>query len=397
MMVDKHTSINIFKFTFFIAFIDLVLFSINRLFRYNNIIDTSFDNYLIADFSFANYTLLILCCFVVFLLTLIFSIKAPKDYFKINISRNTFYLLLIILLIISIYVFFVQQTYRPRYESGSIITLAGLLNIFGRILTICLFIIYQLNRANMNYKAFIIILVSAVLMADNLGGAAVFFGLLAFEFFRYNFKKKLFLIIIYGILSIFVLDFTFGYTYLYTTDSTDINFFTFEYLKNKDEFINNFIPRAATHAEQLYSYVSGYLDISNYFYLFNIIIESFNNRLKLIFDYGEIFYPKTVGQSIVFNVQGLDFPGGSSPGYVLSVISFLPFTIPFVVIIAFLFKQVSFRMNEKVNFIQVAGFCWIIKMVSSNFLDMLAIIEPALIGLLLVYLSSNVYLKHKEV
>ena len=397
MIIDKHTSINIFKFSFFIAFIDLLLFSINRLLRYNNVIDTSFDNYLITDFSFANYTLLILCCFVVFLLTLIFSIKAPKNIFKINISINTFNLLLIILIIISIFVFSVQQTYRPRYEPGSILTLAGLFNIFGRILTICLFIIYQLNRANMNYKAFIIILASAVLMADNLGGAAVFFGLLAFEFFRYNFKKKLFLIIFYGILSIFVLDFLFGYTYLYTTDSTDINFFTFEYLKNKDEFINNFIPRAATHAEQLYSYVSGYLDISNYFYLFNIIIESFNNRLKLIFDYGEIFYPKTVGQSIIFNIQGVDFPGGSSPGYVLSVISFLPFTIPFVVIIAFLFKQVSSRMNEKVNFIQVAGFCWILKDVSANFLDMLAIIEPSLIGLLLVYLSSNVYLKHKEV
>lgn len=397
MIIDKHTSINIFKFSFFIAFIDLLLFSINRLLRYNNVIDTSFDNYLITDFSFANYTLLILCCFVVFLLTLIFSIKAPKNIFKINISINTFNLLLIILIIISIFVFSVQQTYRPRYEPGSILTLAGLFNIFGRILTICLFIIYQLNRANMNYKAFIIILASAVLMADNLGGAAVFFGLLAFEFFRYNFKKKLFLIIFYGILSIFVLDFTFGYTYLYTTDSTDINFFTFEYLKNKDEFINNFIPRAATHAEQLYSYVSGYLDISNYFYLFNIIIESFNNRLKVIFDYGEIFYPKTVGQSIIFSIQGVDFPGGSSPGYVLSVISFLPFTIPFVVIIAFLFKQVSSRMNEKVNFIQVAGFCWILKDVSANFLDMLAIIEPSLIGLLLVYLSSNVYLKHKEV
>ena len=397
MIIDKHTSINIFKFSFFIAFIDLLLFSINRLLRYNNVIDTSFDNYLITDFSFANYTLLILCCFVVFLLTLIFSIKAPKNIFKINISINTFNLLLIILIIISIFVFSVQQTYRPRYEPGSILTLAGLFNIFGRILTICLFIIYQLNRANMNYKAFIIILASAVLMADNLGGAAVFFGLLAFEFFRYNFKKKLFLIIFYGILSILVLDFTFGYTYLYTTDSTDINFFTFEYLKNKAEFINNFIPRTATHAEQLYSYVSGYLDISNYFYLFNIIIESFNNRLKLIFDYGEIFYPKTVGQSIIFNIQGVDFPGGSSPGYVLSVISFLPFTIPFVVIIAFLFKQVSSRMNEKVNFIQVAGFCWILKDVSANFLDMLAIIEPSLIGLLLVYLSSNVYLKHKEV
>ena len=249
----------------------------------------------------------------------------------------------------------------------------------------------------MNYKAFFIILVSSVLMADNLGGAAVFFGLLAFEFFRYNFKKKFFYFIFYGIFALFVLDFTLSYTYTYNTGSTNITFFAFEYLGFAEEFINNFVPRAATHAEQLFTYVGGYLDISNYFSLFNIIIESFNNRLKVIFDYGEIFYPKTVGQSIIFNIQGEDFPGGSSPGYVLSVISFLPFTIPFVVIIAFLFKQVSSRINEKVNFIQVAGFCWILKDVSANFLDMLAIIEPSLIGLLLVYLSSNVYLKHKEV
>ena len=397
MTADKYTSINILKFSFFIAFIDLVLFSINRLLRYNNVYDTGFDKYAITDFSFANYTLLIICCFVVFLLTLIFSIKAPKDFFKINISKNTFNLLLIILFIISIYVFSVQQTYRPRMESGSIKTLVGLLNFFGRILAICLFIIYQLNRTHLNHKTFIVILVSSILMSDNLAGSATFLSLIFFEFFRYNFKKKLFLTIIYGTLSIFVLDFTFSYTYTFNTQSSVINLFTFEYLEYKQQFVNNFIPRTARHAEQLYSYVGGYLDISNYFYLFNIIIEGFNNRLKVIFDYGEIFYPKTVGQSIVFSQQGLSAPGGSSPGYVLSVISLLPFTIPFVVIIAFLFKQVSFRINEKVNFIQIAAFCWLIKMVSSNFLDMLALIEPALVGLLLVYLSSNVYLKYKEV
>lgn len=397
MKVDKHTSINIFKFTFFITFIDPILFSINRLLRYYNVIDTGYDNYLITDFSIANYILIIISCFFVFLLTLIFTIKVPKDFFKINISINTFNLLLIILLIISIYLFFIQLTFRPRYQSGSIFTLPGIFNIFNRTLLLCLFIIYQLNRANISYKVFVIILASSILMSDGLAGSATFFSLVLFEFFRSNFNKKFLSIIMYGILSIFVLDLTLSYKYTYDVSSTDINFFAFGYLEYKEQFINNLIPRISMHAEQLYSYVGGYLDISNYFYLFNIIIESFNNRLKIIFDYGEIFYPKTVGQSLVFSLQGLDFPGGSSPGYVLSVISFLPFTIPFVVIIAFLFKQVSFRMNEKVNFIQIASFCWLIKMVSSNFLDMLAIIEPYLFSLLLVCLSSNVYLKYKEV
>ena len=92
-------------------------------------------------------------------------------------------------------------------------------------------------------------------------------------------------------------------------------------------------------------------------------------------------------------MQGLHAPGGSSPGYVLSVISFFPFTLPLVIILTFYFKQFSYRLTEKVNFIQVASFCWLIKSYSSNLLDMLTIIDPALYALVLVYFSSNVYLK----
>lgn len=400
MMPNNYTATNIFKFTFFIAFIDIILFSLNRLLIYYNVIDAKYgwlDRYLFSDFSTANYLLLATCCLVVFLLTFLFAIKVPKNFIKITINKKTFYLLLIILSIISIYLFFVQQTYRPRYESGSIKTLAGILNFTGRILSLCLFIIYQLNRKYFNYKIFFIVLICTVLMSDNIAGGAHYFSYVIFEFFRYDFKKKIFFSFVYGLIAVIVLDFTLSYTYRYDINTTSINLFVFEYFEFKEQFINIVIPRTAVHAEQLYLYVGGNLDISNYFYLFDLIIESFHNRLKILFDYGEISYPKTVGQSIVFNTQGLDAPGGSSPGYVLSVVSFLPFTIPFVIIIACLFKQVSFRMNEKINFLQVISFCWIIKMISSNFLDMLAIIEPSLIGLLIVYLSSNVYLKHAQV
>ena len=83
--VDKYTSINIFKFSFFIAFIDLLLFSINRLLRYNNVIDTSFDNYKIIDFSFANYALLILCCFIVFSYCLYYTGVLAKENGGLNV------------------------------------------------------------------------------------------------------------------------------------------------------------------------------------------------------------------------------------------------------------------------------------------------------------------------
>ena len=76
------------------------------------------------------------------------------------------------------------------------------------------------------------------------------------------------------------------------------------------------IPRFSVHAEQLYSYISQDLDISNYSYLSKVIIESFKNRINVIFNDGyNIFYPKTVGQSILWNMQYLYAPGGSSPGY----------------------------------------------------------------------------------
>ena len=94
---------------------------------------------------------------------------------------------------------------------------------------------------------------------------------------------------------------------------------------------------------------------------------------------------------------GVDARGGSSPGYVLSVISFLPFTLPLILLLAFIFKQFFFRLNEKVNFIQIACLCYIFKDFSSNLLDMLPIISPALMTLVLAFLSSHVFLRYKEI
>ena len=73
--------------------------------------------------------------------------------------------------------------------------------------------------------------------------------------------------------------------------------------------------------------------------------ENTNNisNLKVIFDDGYgIFYPKSVGQSILHNMVGVDVRGGSSPGDVLSVISFLPFTLPLIILLAFILQLIIF-------------------------------------------------------
>ena len=392
MTSNEFTLKNIFKFIFFLSFIDLLLFSIRRLLIKFQLTDESLYSFFNSDFSLANYFIFILCSFGVFLLTIILTIKVPQNKFKIYISRKTFFLLLMILLISSIYIFFIQQNLKIRYQPGSITTLAGLVGVINSGLMICLFIIYQLNRKQSDYKTFIIILISSILTIDGLAGAALFLSFVLFEFYRLNLKKKIYSSIFIVITAVIVLDIAFNFKY----GSINSNYVL---LTGYSDYLYSYIiPRFSVHAEQLYSYISQDLDISNYSYLSTVIIESFNNRLKVIFHDGyNLFYPKTVGQSLTYNMVGEDVMGGSSPGYVLSVISFLPFTLPLIIILSFIFKQVSFRLNERVTFIQAACFCFIIKGISANLLDMLPIIAPSFMTLVLAFLSSHVYLKYKEI
>ena len=109
MTSNEFTSKNIFKFIFFLSFIDLLLFSIHRLLLKFQLTDESLYSITNSDFLLVNYFILILCSFGVFLLTIILTIKVPKNKFKIYISRNTFFWLLMILLISSIYIFFYNK------------------------------------------------------------------------------------------------------------------------------------------------------------------------------------------------------------------------------------------------------------------------------------------------
>jgi hypothetical protein len=390
IILNKFDYNNLFKIIFFLSFIDLLLFSIYRLSIALELSKTP-QNFSISEFLLSNYLIFVLCSLGVFVLTIILAIIVPVNKFKIYITKNTFFWLLFILLISSIYIFFIQQSFRPRYESGSITTIAGLVRVLNNSLLIVLFIIYQLNRRLCNYKFFSIILLSSVLVIDGLSGAVLFVSLILFELYRLNLKAKIYTSILVALPLLFVLktalDFKYGFENSFLEGVSGYSEYFYIYV----------IPRFSVHAEQLYSYISQDLDISNYIYLSKVITESFFNRLKVIFADGyDIFYPKTVAQSIVYDMYDSNVRGGSSPGYVLSVISFLPFTLPFIIILAFIFKQVSFRLNEQINFIQVASLCYIFKAISANLLDMLPIISPNFMTLVIAFLSSHVFLKHKE-
>jgi hypothetical protein len=252
---------------------------------------------------------------------------------------------------------------------------------------------YQINRNEINSNFFLIYLLCLFLIIEGMGQTMYLISMILFEFFRSNQKKNKYLFIFLPIVIAFL-----GY-YGFLRQHQFITFFNFydQYTDLQYYLFSFILPRISIHSEQLYAYIMQDLSISNYQYLFNIIIESFNNRLKIIFEgYENLFYPKTVGQSIVFDMQEYGVKGGSSPGYVLSVISFLPFNLPIIVILALTIKQFAFRINERINLIQVACLCFIFKSISANLLDMLSIIEPMLLLLLLAFISTNVYLKNNK-
>ena len=268
--------------------------------------------------------------------------------------------------------------------------MSGIALELSSYLSLIIFLIYQLNRNEINFKFFLFFLFCFLLKIDGLGDSLLLISMVAFEYFRFNFKKKLYLFffILIFVIAIFWLGISQKYAHL------DDFYIIEKYGMYFNFFFNSVLPRVAIHSEQLFAYIANDLDISNYQYLLNVIVESYNNRIKIITEgYENLYYPKTVAQSIVYSMQGWGASGGSSPGYVLSVISFLPFNLPLVIILALIFKQFAFRLNKNITLIQVACLCYIFKGISADLLEMMSIISPSLIKLVLVFLTVNIYLE----
>jgi hypothetical protein len=379
--INSYKINNIFKIIFFISFIDFFLLTIHRTLIYFQIIDTSFNPFFLSEFNYFVYFFYILICFAVFFCTMGLSILAPNKFLKINISKKTFQILLIILFCLSIFVYLELNEVNLRYFSGSIKTISGFTLIANKIFLLCLYFIYQLNYKEIKFQFFTAILFSSILMIDSFSSSIFSLSILIFEFFKLNTKKRIialfpfFLIIVILILVVSI-----------RTNG--------DYKVNLEFLYNNAIPRISVHAEQLFSYLSEDLKLSDYSYTYTIISESFNNRLKFILNSSEpLFYPKTIGQAMVFDLIGPDAHGGSSPGYLLSAISFFPFTLPLIFILATFIKQFSSRIGYNINFIQIACFCFLIKTITSDLLDMLSIISINLTALVLISLSSYINIK----
>ena len=387
---NKYTFSNIFKLIFFIAFIDFILFSLHRLSINFESTDIFFNSIYLSEFSFFNYILLFLSCLFVFFLTMLITMAFPRNTFKIRIKKKSLYFLLTLFFCLSFYLYITQLNYSVRHEGKTTLQLSGIALELSSYLSLIIFLIYQLNRNEINFKFFLFFLFCFLLKIDGLGDSLLLISMVAFEYFRFNFKKKLYLFffILIFVIAIFWLGISQKYAHL------DDFYIIEKYGMYFNFFFNSVLPRVAIHSEQLFAYIANDLDISNYQYLLNVIVESYNNRIKIITEgYENLYYPKTVAQSIVYSMQGWGASGGSSPGYVLSVISFLPFNLPLVIILALIFKQFAFRLNKNITLIQVACLCYIFKGISADLLEMMSIISPSLIKLVLVFLTVNIYLE----
>ncbi len=145
---------NFLKFIFFLTFIDFILFSTHRILISFNVIESYVYNPAVSNFTWANYVFLFCVFLFVFFYTFLISIFVPKKTFKINLKKKTFFLLIFFLFISSLFLFFEQQNYKIRYTPGSITTFAGILAVINGTLLLCSFIIYQINRKELNLNIF---------------------------------------------------------------------------------------------------------------------------------------------------------------------------------------------------------------------------------------------------
>ena len=109
-------------------------------------------------------------------------------------------------------------------------------------------------------------------MIDGLAGAVLFSSMFLFEFFRLNLNRKIFSSIFFVMIIAIFLDTALNFKY------GSQNSFLDGVAGYSDYLYSYIVPRFSVHAEQLYSFISQDLDISNYSYLSTVITESFNSR-----------------------------------------------------------------------------------------------------------------------
>ena len=128
---------------------------------------------------------------------------------------------------------------------------------------------------------FYLIIISSLITIDGFARGMTTLSMMFFEFYRLTNKKNFSFKIFFTITCFSILYYSFYFKYSYVLG----NFVLLEKWINLQDYIYNFIiPRISIHSEQLYSYISGDLAISNYDFLFKVVAETFNNRLKVIFN-----------------------------------------------------------------------------------------------------------------
>lgn len=142
------------------------------------------------------------------------------------------------------------------------------------------------------------------------------------------------------------------------------------------------IARFAIQAEHMYTFIAGQSIIGEVASYLDLIVRAVDDRFKIVLGkFLQLTYPRSVAEALYYDARGF-FGAGSSPGILLGTALQGPFFFIIVpAVYAFLFLQVFYGINQKVTFIQLCAFSYLLKGIHANFSEFLTIISPTLLTL----------------
>lgn len=291
---------------------------------------------------------------------------------KIFVSRGLVKLIILMAIAVNLLTF-VAVPAQARY-TGGLTGALGVLYGFGRGLTLCSMILFVRHKFASNpirSKPLLFgLVISFLITVDGLSNVLTLMTFIILMMPALSMRNVRYLIVAAvaaGILLAIGLKAKFALMPDYVTP---------------DFLVRWAIARFAIQAEHMYTFIAGQSIIGEVASYLDLIVRAVDDRFKIVLGkFLQLTYPRSVAEALYYDARGF-FGAGSSPGILLGTALQGPFFFIIVpAVYAFLFLQVFYGINQKVTFIQLCAFSYLLKGIHANFSEFLTIISPTLLTL----------------
>lgn len=262
---------------------------------------------------------------------------------------------------------------NARYSEGGLTGISGVIYGVGRAATLCSMILFIRHKASdrplksrLMLYGLILSFIATVDGLSNVLMLMVFILLLLPRLRILNLK----VIVVCAILGVILL-----WVGINSKWSTIPDYVTPGYM------VGWTVARFAIQAEHMFTFISGHSIVGDTVSYTDLILRSISDRVDIVLGKSlQLSYPRSVSEAMFYDARGF-YGAGSSPGILLGTTLQGPFFFIVPAIYAFLFLQLFYGMNIRINFIQICAFSFLLKGIHANFSEFLTIVSPTLVTL----------------